>query len=661
MSFRNINPDLNIPGAPEYPDTLSPTELANTTVHPPRELDPEYTTDPFDVLPPSFPATKELPDPLVHPALYAAAADVIRLTNYYLWAHGPYSVPPKEEWVIQEALKFPGRFPLPPDPRTLYVKEGGGDPTGDGKKLWTKACRVVKKMGVEEKKRFLKTTRQQHLDVHNSGYKDTIAHFEKHMMRFFCRYLVWREHVNSNHDDEQPSRQEMEEFWTRHESGASLAEICHAFPNARDMHMLVYRIERFAVYTPKPAVDGDPTESLYMRKRVPSRFEIQEDIQDHLEIVGAATLPQLLQEVYPNGIGNEQIVADVLFATTVLSPVVGSFYLAANPSPTPREVRSRLCEIDGRTLDSLVDAFANRIHNPGDFLALLSSVGYEDDGLWYARTVSDGEIESQAESLATRNYARLLFMLGKNEVAVAGLLAEIADWDSASGRYVRRPEIVPPSPTEVDEEVYMRAPPQTLSIDIFPGEETAPFVPLGPTGVDGTTQTEHAPPVTPSIAPPTAPPVAPPVAPPIVPEDEVPPPEDPEPAPAPTEKRKRTEEDQPGPSTKKPKPREETPSDDDLLSSEEEDEETAAYFETHFGLRPGTSTTGGTGNTGKKGTDKAPGKKSKPTRSTRRTRAGDDTELVQCGGTTKKNARCQLKKNLPVGEAYLCKTHSDAA
>lgn len=85
------------------------------------------------------------------------------------------------------------------------------------------------------------------------------------MLRMIKRSMVWEEHVawREEEEDEQPSRAELAAFFTRpevRENGASLADVCHFFPGAKDMKMLVWRLQQVADLKGRPDFwDGEKT------------------------------------------------------------------------------------------------------------------------------------------------------------------------------------------------------------------------------------------------------------------------------------------------------------------------------------------------------------------------------------------------------------------
>jgi hypothetical protein len=138
---------------PELPNTLSPDTLASITIPEPLERYPTYTNPSYYIHTPSFyDHLITLPSATAYPALYAAAVDTIRETNNYLSGSGPYlddmSLELVEWRVNAFTKKHAGKcYPLPPDPRTLFMKSQYGilvKPTDSDKavkSVWWKACK----------------------------------------------------------------------------------------------------------------------------------------------------------------------------------------------------------------------------------------------------------------------------------------------------------------------------------------------------------------------------------------------------------------------------------------------------------------------------------------------------------------------------------------
>ncbi|KAF1845313.1 uncharacterized protein K460DRAFT_282414 [Cucurbitaria berberidis CBS 394.84] len=465
----------------EYPDTIPLSTRANIRIHPPRECDPEWTSKnkgPGDTLP-SFPALISLPNPLANPALYAAAADTIRISNWRFKEHAPYTQVLKEEHVKQLAkgwrLMYPDevKYPFPPDLRTLYVKTDDKHPAPaeGGLPLWTQACEEFQEMNGFEKPAFLSKTRAQHnreneLDGHG------IEKAEKLYLRIFKRYLVWKEHAEKEDErhDQQPTRKELQDFFAKAEvqkNGATLADICQSFPEAKDIEMLVFRIEGVAVYTDKPDEEGDPVESVYMPKPAPTKDKIEEVVMAALTEHGAISLEKLLKLIYPLGFGHEQAFAAVIKKLAKPTLTGDNFALESSPSPSAAQIRSILSPVNGLTFKYLVQSFSGRLLEESALLAPLSEAAYQDtDGLWYLRLIeTNGEVVmDEGLNRQYRAIERLHHMINNSRLELVHLLNDVVVWDSNTGRYMKKaktPEAIEiyrevvttpipsPSPTEV--------------------------------------------------------------------------------------------------------------------------------------------------------------------------------------------------------------------
>jgi hypothetical protein len=167
--------------------------------------------------PPSFEQLIDLPDPIKLPAYYASAVDTIGLTNVRLAAHTYSANQILQEQHVKDLVKawrakYPNekRYPLPPDKRTLYVKADGAHPTESGALLWTRACKEFRNLSSSLKVELLHMMRGEHVHWNSEKKEGT----NKLYMRFFLRYMVWREHVEVvNTPSVQPSRGEMQELF----------------------------------------------------------------------------------------------------------------------------------------------------------------------------------------------------------------------------------------------------------------------------------------------------------------------------------------------------------------------------------------------------------------------------------------------------------------
>ncbi|KAF9699939.1 hypothetical protein EKO04_001496 [Ascochyta lentis] len=526
MSFAKHNFSVDVPGAPEFPDSLPPS--AQITVPFPVNNHPTWTTYPYAGV--DIPATFDniitpyLPNARLEPVLYAAAVDTIRMTNRYFELVGQYRgtdwplteklVRQKErEWrnKIQKGedgryqVLFPQNlFPRPPDLRTLFVKEAMGDPTDDKlNALWIRACKDLHIMSDETRERYLGYTRDELIEKAKLRTDDSWL-----ILEIFKRYLVWWDHVMEQPEDVQPSRAEMEAFFARDDvrtNGATLVEICHAFPYARDVQMLVYRIERFATLQPQPAVKtaagvDDPVESRYIRHAVPTVDNIKATISDHLLKEGSSiSFPELLEQYWPNS-GNQQIIADSLVIFAQPDVTTGRFISKHHLGPNKDEIYAQMEDpVNGYTFEDLARRFPNRVWSLAQFEEDMASIAYFDGDeqrcfpLYEQVGDVDPDEERQfmtaEESRTYRNKMRIDLTWDPDTIDDEYL------WDLDTLEYVKRSERLqlsglsqiattpyePPSPTEV-----------ASTIDRSRSPE--PHDPL-PSGVDATVQTTpNAPP-----------------------------------------------------------------------------------------------------------------------------------------------------------------------
>lgn len=498
----------------EYPDTLSSSARAKISVPLPREHDPEWTSavPGFSIGLPSFPDLIRLPDPLSHPALYAAAADTIRITNWRFKEHGPYKQKLLQAHVKKHAtewrIAFPDKikYPFPPDLRTLYVKTKDEHPAVGQHAVWTQACGEFGRMSDNEKQKFLHTTRQQHI---NENELDGLDRDDKLYRRIFKRFLVWQEHVDTqnNRKDQQPSRKEMLEFFAKDEmrkNGATLSDICQAFPNAKDIEMLVYRIEGLAVYTFKPNDKEEPVESVYRLKPAPTADEIKRKVTKAL-FHGPLSFHEILEKLYPFGFGHEEAIAKGI--KNIAKPTVtGQEYgLISTSAPTPKQIHTIMSDINGYTFGHLVQLLSDQLSQEAALLVPLSQAAYQDSNrLWYRRFIVDEKFVLDDEAnRRLRTQSRLEAMEKRHPAALALLLDDVADWDSTAGLFVKKTvrlgpvgvnagvettPISPPSPTEVGSpppspRQYVTETARLGPIRVNAGVETTPVSPPSPTEV----------------------------------------------------------------------------------------------------------------------------------------------------------------------------------
>ncbi|KAH8725079.1 hypothetical protein GQ44DRAFT_772479 [Phaeosphaeriaceae sp. PMI808] len=292
---------------PPFPPTLTRQIRAATKVPMPVERHPTWTINRSHTdIPATFSNLIVLPNALVTPAYFAAAIDTIKITNDYFQAAGPYSNTLKQDHVRdlagmwRQGYQDEEKYPYPADIRSLYVKALKSDGTlvspnddvgEEVERVWVKACRQVAAMSALEKSAYLRMTRAQHVFeqakeplTYGGGVNDGMV------VRLFKRFLVWREHEagREGRKDVQPSREELEAFFEARKEGASLADICHFFPDAGDIKMLVHRVETIAVLMPV-VENGEMQESVYRHKTTletraeRKRTEEREEFEDAVE------------------------------------------------------------------------------------------------------------------------------------------------------------------------------------------------------------------------------------------------------------------------------------------------------------------------------------------------------------------------------------------
>lgn len=225
-------------------------------------------------------------DPAAHPALYAASVDTIRMTNHYLHLLAPYSNDLTHDLVQRNAQILQRKRPklwLPPDLRSLYVLHKDGvliKPTDTNSRLvWVKAWKEYRKLSDLEKWSYLTSTKEQHVRQHHLFEE---RESDRMVVRFFKRYLVWKEHVDKHLKDpvqyphQQPSQAQLEALFNKpeiKEKGISLADICQHFPYAFDTQQLVDAIHPLAIHTPQPDYINESitelTESTYIPRPQP--------------------------------------------------------------------------------------------------------------------------------------------------------------------------------------------------------------------------------------------------------------------------------------------------------------------------------------------------------------------------------------------------------
>ncbi|KAJ8114551.1 hypothetical protein OPT61_g3595 [Boeremia exigua] len=457
----------------QFPDVLPPDTQVNVPF--PVNNHPEWTTAPYigvDI-PPTFDNLITLPDARQNPALYAAAVDTIRMTNRYFNLVGQYSKSPlteehvrwmQEQWpsTVNEAGKrvrlFPVEdYPMPPDGRTLFVKDAMGDPT-DRKRpvLWIKACDSVSDMSTYEWEQHLGYTREYLIELSEKsiGADDTSL-----VLDIFKRYLVWHELVEGESEraqnflEAQPSFADLEEFFDREEvkeKGATLVDICHAFPHAMDAQMLVYRVEHFATLERQPSEKSeqgvdDPVESRYIRKRDPSRQGTQLVLVSLLRQPGDSVSFSELAERYWPSTANRKLVSRALKRVATPDVTTGRFIFKEDVGPSSQEIEGSFEEQDflnGFRLEEVAESFPNHVTSLDLLLDTMTDIVYfdEDEQLYYPLyKTEDDEFCSREESMALRDESRIRSAF-KPEIIHHDYV-----WNRETMQYVLRPEPAHPN------------------------------------------------------------------------------------------------------------------------------------------------------------------------------------------------------------------------
>ncbi|KAF3006444.1 hypothetical protein E8E13_002553 [Curvularia kusanoi] len=442
---------------------------------------PEWTTSPYeDLMDDSIPNTLRfwvrLPEPAQAPAHYAAAVDTMQITNEYFWHLNQglrdliTDAAIEQRMVAWEVDMTPrGRYPTPPDPRTLFVKSNGEFPTDDyDRPLWADACDTVANMGDDDWERYLIYTREDFEDAFGGD-------MESLMLNLFIRYLVWHEYVGQTSDrwqrynERQPTFDELSAFFDRdyvRDNGATLAEIHHLFPHAHSMRMLVHRIRRFARIRepegPFPvAVTGrlQPAERRYHRLPDPTR----EDVLDVMERLWAEndsiTEYMVVAEQFFPSAENMEIIEAALEEVGARDVTTHRWIPMLTDGPNDVEIMEVVDENDayltnGFTLEELAAHFPDRVWDLRNLRGFLDGL----DGLYFDEEENrhfplfprgNGEYESEEDSIRMRYITRLATLDPE-------AIEEEYVWDHRSRRLEERlapayePRAVPEgSPTEV--------------------------------------------------------------------------------------------------------------------------------------------------------------------------------------------------------------------
>lgn len=476
-------PDEHDRHALQFPDTL-PDDAEDVPF--PINNYPQWTTEPYASvdIPPTFDTLITLPNPLEEPAFYAAAVDCLRMTNCYFELTGNYSEQPlTEEHVRWTLRRWPStvnnegkrvklapahEYPIPPDGRILYVKEAMGDPT-DPKSLvlWIKACRSVKNMSDTEWALYLSYSR----DYLVGEAKQRVVNDGSWLIyEIFKRYLVRHELVEGisqraeKYYDEQPSPAELEAFFNQpdvQKNGATLVDICHAFPRARDAQMLVLRIEHFASLTSQPPVKttqnvDDPVESRYMPKPHPTATAIKTAISAQLRRKGDFLETTELFEPYWPSTANRRLIADILDTMTAPDVTTGRLILPS-AVPSTAKIDRTMQEADyinGFTLQELAERFPDRVASLEALLDNIDVFTYFDESeerFFPFFVTEDNTNLSHEDSISRRDRARLDIFDRRGEWDPDTVLEDFL-WDASTMTYVMRRGQSEDELTEEDEE-----------------------------------------------------------------------------------------------------------------------------------------------------------------------------------------------------------------
>ena len=456
-----------------FPDFIPEGKVLPNIPHPKEDF-PEWTTAPYNnvAVPVTFHDLIRLSgDPRDNPALYAAAVDTMRATNDYFWGQrgiDGYSLTQDRLEAMRAWLQENGHdneiYPMPPDPRTLFVKEDVDDnPLDDGAdSLWIQMFDYVQRMPDDVWEEALTWTRN---DLEEDAARD--GRGAQHLIsHFFVRYMAWNEFISGDsvrsqmiQEDQQPSFDQLQEFFHRvdvAQNGVTFADICHNFHRARDTQMLLYRIEHFAtlrIYPERASRTGEmePVESRYLRKPDPTPAELDRLLASLANEGGFVTLFGLVNRYYPS----ERNIARI---TTALEAV-------ALPDATGRnfvtmeavdliDAGDEDC-INGITDEELRQRFTTRGWDLDRFRVWLEGYLYfdEEEGRLfplYLREDNDDR-ETREESIRKRNRRRIKMTWD------AATIQDDYRWDRDGMRYIQkeRPDAAgepdaEDSPTETD-------------------------------------------------------------------------------------------------------------------------------------------------------------------------------------------------------------------
>jgi hypothetical protein len=270
------------------------------------------------------------------------------------------------------------------------------------------------------------------------------------VISIFARYIIHAQHSDNkdqNPQDWQPTPTEVDEYFSRPENqkGVILADLHRHFIDVKNIPELLRRVSRFATFENHTQAPGQelPDESTYIRKPVPSREDITQILEEHDDPVD---FPQLLRTHFPDGVGSELAVWDILLDIAAPDLTTGNWLLKTQQCPDSLEVRDIFEDQaqQGMSLDGLVAEFPDRIWDQDQFVAVLKEIAFEsDDGVWIPR-VKDGE--EQLLDVATSKIVRALrLQLEEEPLKVLGWVEAKAGWDQEKKTFVEKEVVALPT------------------------------------------------------------------------------------------------------------------------------------------------------------------------------------------------------------------------
>lgn len=464
-----------VPGLPKYAD--QPLVSKQTVVIPPPEVftidwtTPASTGNGETDFPPSCEEVIIKPDWQIHPGLYKAAMDTIRLSNDFFVKSGCRSVHkvngyPKKDWVLDLAEKFAQEFKdedfvLPPDLRTLWVTDKNYHPSDKvvpwENRLWVEACHMFKCISNDDKRILLTRTEAEQQTLYAASFSD-VTKYNDFLVEMFMTYLAHEERETIKQRtgmDQQPSEAELDALFQMdaHKNGATLYDLHRTFYNVTDIKEFIRRIEYFATYVakPKPAFGQlDTPEGAYFRKPIPSITQIREALHEPM------TIPELFQslaqlyEEYSAGVGSQTEVLARLLEIAAPDITTGLFIHKETPCPDEAAIWNALEEGPLSTKD-LAAVFPNRISSEKNFNTKISSVAYRDEaqgGRWVRMFLNEHD-EVVGEKNSRKIYA-LHKLLHENPMKVLDWTERVAMWDGETFVDEESP-LGSPEPEDVDE------------------------------------------------------------------------------------------------------------------------------------------------------------------------------------------------------------------